>query len=263
MPHAELNGIRLYYEEEGDGPPLLLIAGLGGNRLRWATVLPTLREHHRCIIFDNRGTGRSDVPTEPYTIDDMGDDAAALIELLGVGPVDCVAVSLGSSVLQSLLINHPEQVKRAVLVSAFPSYTEIQHSWLDAALVMRTAGLDEVAQQVIGMPWVMTPRMLADHGRAIRGAQVATQGPEPTSLEGWSGQAAAIREYDSRARLGEVRAPCLVVVGAQDVLTPPQQAIEIASLIPDAKLVVLPRGGHGMLMEYPRDTLAEIRGFLE
>ena len=116
MPYVNNNGVNIHYHVEGDGPPLLLIAGLGGNRLRWATVLPTLRERHRCIIFDNRGTGRSDVPPGPYTIDQMGDDAAALIDLLGVGPVDCVGVSLGSSILQSLLIQHPEQSGKVELL---------------------------------------------------------------------------------------------------------------------------------------------------
>ena len=75
-------------------------------------------------------------------------------------------------------------------------------------------------------------------------------------------QGEAIRRYDSRPRLPEVTTPTLVLVGAEDVLTPPAQAVEMASLIPGAKLTVLPRGSHGMVIEYPEDTLAEIRAFL-
>lgn len=262
MPHVEANGIRLYYEESGDGPPVLLIAGLAANRLSWGQALPALQQRHRCIVLDNRGTGRSDVPPGPYTIDQMADDAAALIEALGIGPIDCVGRSLGSSVLQSLLINHQDSVRRAVLVSAFPSYTELQHRWLDALLFMRERGLDEVAAGVIGMPWVFTARLLADHERAFQAAQLARANPEPTSAEGFTAQATAIRAYDSRARLPEVRTPCLVLVGGEDVLTPPAQSIEIASLVPDSKLIVLPRGGHSVTLEYSEDVVAAIEGFL-
>lgn len=262
MPYAEVNGIRLYYEEEGTGPPLLLISGLGANRLSWATAVPALRDQYRCITFDNRGVGKSDVPPGPYRMDTLGDDAAALIEHLGIGPVDCVGWSMGGSVLQSLMIRHPERVRRGVLLSTLPSYTPIQHKWLDALTFMRKHGLDPVALAVIGAPWGTTARSLYDHDRRYQLLEMIADMPDPTSYEGFHAQGEAIRNYDSRPALPGVRTPTLVLVGAEDVLTPPSQAVEIASLIPGARLTVLPRGGHGMVIEYPDDTLAEIRAFL-
>ncbi|MDA1003193.1 MAG: alpha/beta fold hydrolase [Chloroflexi bacterium] len=262
MPHVEVNGIRLYFEEDGTGPPLLLIAGLGANRLSWATVVPALRDQYRCITFDNRGVGKSDVPPGPYEMDTLGDDAAALIDHLGVGPVDCVGWSMGGSVLQSLMINHPQHVKRGVLLSTLPSYSPLQHKWLDALTFMRKHELDPVALAVIGMPWGTTARSLYDHDKRYELAKLVTQMPDPTTYEGFHAQGEAIRNYDSRPRLGDVRTPTLVLVGAEDVLTPPSQAVEMASRIPGAQLKVLPRGSHGMVIEYPDDTLAEIRAFL-
>lgn len=265
MPHAELNGIRLYYEidDESEGrPPLLLLAGLGASRLRWAPALPFLRESFRCIVFDHRGTGRSDVPPGPYSIDQLGDDTASLIDHLGLGPLDCLGWSLGGSVLQSLLIRHSEMVQRAVLVSAFPNYTKVQHSWLDALIALRQTDLDEIARAIIGLPWGTTGRALADHDRVYAAAELASKAPEPTSREGFLAQAEGLRVYDSRPRLSEVKRPCLILVGAEDVLTPPQQSIEITELIANAKLVVLPRGGHSMMLEYTADVLTEVRSFL-
>ena len=262
MPHLTVNGIRICYEEEGSGPPLLLISGLGANRLSWAPVLPLLKDAFRCITFDNRGTGESDVPPGPYTIDQLGDDTAALIDALGIAPVAAVGWSMGGSVLQSLLINHPERLRRAVLLSALPSYTDIQHRWLDALLALRRADLDPLALGIIGMPWGLTPRLLADHARAFQAARLAVQNPYPTSLAGFEAQAQAIRVYDSRPRLAEVRTPTLVLVGAEDVLTPVHQSVEMASLIPGARLTVLPRGGHAMVVEYPDDTVGVIRNFV-
>ncbi|MPZ99949.1 MAG: alpha/beta fold hydrolase [Dehalococcoidia bacterium] len=263
MPHAELNGTRIYYEDEGDGFPLLLISGLGANRLSWTMVKPPLLDRFRCITFDNRGTGRSEVPPGPYTIDQMADDASALLDHLGLHSVDCVGWSLGGSVLQSLLINHGDRINRAVLLSALPAYTDIQHRWLDALTFMRRNGLDDEALGVIGMPWAMTPRVMTDHVRRYEMVQLMrTANPEPTSFEGFYGQAEAIRAYDSRRKLPDVTRPVLVLVGAEDILTPVSQSVEIASLIPGATLVVLPRGGHGMVVEYPEDTITQIRAFL-
>ena len=108
----------------------------------------------------------------------------------------------------------------------------------------------------------MTPRVLSNHPTAFAAAQLATQNPFPTSLEGYEAQAQAIRVYDSRPRLPEVTTPTMVLVGAEDVLTPVHQSVEIASLIPNAQLTVLPRGGHAMVIEYLDDTVRTIRNFL-
>ena len=262
MPRLTVNGVGLHYEEAGHGPPLLLISGLGANRLSWAPVLPLLSDAFRCITFDNRGTGESDVPPGPYTIDQMGDDTAALIDALGIAPVAAVGWSMGGSVLQSVLINHGDKVRRAVLLSTLPSYTDIQHGWLDALLTLRRANVDPLALGIVGMPWGFTPRLLADHARAFKAAQLAAQNPYPTRLEGFEAQAHAVRTYDSRPRLPEVTTPTLLLVGAEDVLTPVHQSVEIAELIPAARLTVLPRGGHAMVIEYPDDTVSAIRTFL-
>ena len=262
MPDVSVNGVRIHYEEEGDGPPLLLISGLGANRLSWLPVLPHLRDAFRCVTFDNRGTGQSDVPPGPYTIGELADDAAALIERLDLAPVAAVGWSMGGSILQSLLINHGDTIRRAVLLSTLPSYTEIQHRWLDASLTLRRAGIDPLALGIIGMPWGLTPRALADHGSAFRAAELAARNPYPTSLAGFEAQAHAVRAYDSRTRLPEVAVPTMVLVGAEDVLTPVHQSVEIAELIPGARLVVMPRGGHAMAIEYAEDTARAIRAFL-
>src|SRR4051812_18519386 len=121
MPTADIGGVTLHYDIEGEGPPLLLIAGLGANSSAWATIKPRLKDRFTCITFDNRGTGRSDTPPGPYTIEQMAGDAAGLIRHLGHAQVMAVGWSLGGSVLQALLIDHGALVSKAVLLSAFPS----------------------------------------------------------------------------------------------------------------------------------------------
>jgi 3-oxoadipate enol-lactonase len=262
MPTTTVNDVTLHYDVEGNGPPLLLIAGLGSSSLAWAAAVPRLREGFTVVTFDNRGTGRSDVPPGPYAIDDLADDAAALVDHLGVGPVAAVGWSLGGSVLQSMLIRHARVLSKAVLLNAFPSYTAIQDGWLDAGLAVRRAGVDPVAIGMSGMPWAFTPRLLSDHVTAAAQAELARKDPHPTTLAGFEAQAAGLRIYDSRPDLPSAMTYTLVLVGAEDVLTPVSQSVEIAELMPNATLQVLPRGGHGMLLEYPDDTLGAITAFL-
>ena len=262
MPTVSSNGICLYYEESGTGPAVVLVSGLGASHLSWAAAVPVLKDRFRCITPDNRGTGMSDAPPGPYTIDLMADDIAGLISHLGLAPVKVVGWSLGGSVVQSLLIHHGDLVERAVMVAAFPSYTELQHAWLDASLALRQSDAPDVAKAAHGMPWAFTPRHLSNHQAAFDGLRLIGSDPHPTSLEAFQAQAAAIRTYDSRAQLPGINTPTLILVGAEDVLTPVAQSIEMADLIPKATLTVLPRGGHGLVIEYMDDTLREITRFL-
>ena len=262
MPKVGLSELTLYYEEQGEGPPLVLVSGLGASHLSWAGPVTVLQKRFRCITPDNRGTGLSDTPPGPYTIDAMADDIAELISHLGVAPVRAVGWSLGGSVVQSLLIHHRELLDRAVLVAAFPSYTPLQHAWLDASLALRESGASDDAKAVFGLPWAMTPRSLSDHQAAFEGLQLARSIPHPTSLEAFQAQAVAIRTYDSRPDLPGITTRTLIVVGAEDILTPVAQSIEMAALIPNAGLTVLPRGGHGLPIEYMDDTLRAITPFL-
>ncbi|MDZ7728115.1 MAG: alpha/beta hydrolase [Dehalococcoidia bacterium] len=259
MPTARVNGVELYYEESGSGDPLLFISGLGRDHLSWALVTPHFEQERRCIVFDNRGTGKSEVPPGPYTIEEMADDTAALIRELGIGPTDVVGVSLGGSVLQALSYRHPDVVRRAVFVSAFPNYTPVQHAWLDCLLALREQGVDEVSQSIMGMAWVFTPRALYDHETAAQNAKIGVEAAPPAPKAGFEAQAVAIRTFDSRSELHKATAPSLILVGAEDVLTPPYQSAEMASLMPNAKLQILPRGSHGVVAEYMDDVIGAIK----
>ena len=262
MTTATVNGVSLHYDIEGEGPPLLLIAGLGANSSAWASVKPLLTARFTCITFDNRGTGRSQTPAGPYTIDQMADDTAGLIRHLDLGPVMVVGWSLGGSVLQGLLIRSGELVSRAVLLSAFPNYTELQHGWLDCLLMLRQSHVPAASQAMFGMAWGFTAKMLFDHDLAAAGAKAGAALPYPTSVAGFEAQAHGLRRYDSRPLLPTVKTPTLVLVGAEDILTPPSQSVEMAQLIPNAKLQVLPRGSHGMVIEYTPETVAAILAYL-
>jgi pimeloyl-ACP methyl ester carboxylesterase len=262
MPTAAVNGTEIYYEERGSGFPLIMIPGLGGNHTAYLPVMDRFQAKFRCIAMDARGSGLSPY-TGPLAIETIADDVAAVCASLGIERADFMGVSLGSTVLQALAYRHPALARRIALVSALPNYTEIQHAWLDSGILLRKAEVDPLVQFAAVAPWVYTPRFLSNHADLLKIAQLGAQAPYPASLEGYLAQAAAIRAFDSRSWLHAITAETLVLVGAEDVLTPIHQAAEIASLIPGAKLQVLPRGGHGMLAEYADDVIRALRRFFE
>ena len=260
---ARVNGVELAYEIGGSGPTLVLISGLGQNSLAWAGVVGAFRQHFRTLVFDNRGTGQSEVPPGPWTIDDMADDVAALIAHLDLGPASVVGWSLGGSVLQSLLIRHGASLRAGVLLNALPNYTTVQHRWLDAQLALRRSGVAPEAVATMTLPWALSPLILSDHARTAALVDAMVRNPWPTGIEGYSAQAEAIRVYDSTPGLPDVRTPTLVLVGAEDILTPIAQSQQIASLIPGAELVVLGKGGHSMVLDYPHEVTRTIIGWLQ
>jgi len=263
MPNYTSDELKLHYEIIGSGRPVVLIMGIGGHGGAWKPALRYLSARRSYLVPDNRGTGRSEVSTVPFSIDDMADDVAALIAANGGEPCDVVGYSMGGAVAQSLALRHPALVDRLVLLATFATYSPIQSHWLDLLIaITRDASLHDHAKTLAGLAWIFTTKSLSDHGQAGALLDILSRDPYPTTLAGLEGQAAAIRGFDSRADLLAIEARTLVMVGAEDILTPVHQSIELAAGIPNARLQVLPRGGHGLPLEYPREFAAAVNAFL-
>jgi len=114
MPEARIDGVNIHYDEAGEGEPLLLIMGYGMPGDAWLGSLPFLGGF-RCVYFDNRGTGRSDKPDGPYTIDRMAEDAAGLLDHLGIARTHVYGVSMGGMIAQELALRHPEKIRSLAL----------------------------------------------------------------------------------------------------------------------------------------------------
>ena len=132
MPYAETNGIRIYYETRGGGDPVVLIGGLGSTLESWSVQVPLYSERFRVITFDNRGSGRSDKPDHPYTIEQMADDVAGLLDFLEIPKAHFVGKSMGGMVAQWLGIKYPERVDRLVMGCTSASRDEVGN------LILRT-----------------------------------------------------------------------------------------------------------------------------
>ncbi|MBI3505518.1 MAG: alpha/beta fold hydrolase [Proteobacteria bacterium] len=247
-----MNGIQLYVEDEGSGPPLLLIMGLGASLETWVAQRQAFAAHHRMIAFDNRGAGRSASPPPPWTVPAMATDAVGLLDALGIERAHVLGVSMGGMIAQELAIRHPARVARLVIAMSFARPEPLRRAFLLHRRGARLQGADAANESLATLPWLLSSATLRDAERLQ--PLLALFGDMPfMSADAYAHQVDAIVEYTTRDRLHLVRAPTLVLAAAEDVLTPLSLSEEIAAAIPSARLEVLPRGGHAVLVEYPDD----------
>ncbi|MGI6790618.1 alpha/beta fold hydrolase [Aminivibrio sp.] len=174
-----LNDIELYYEVHGDGPPLLLVAGLASDVSSWQTVLPALSEHFRVIIVDNRGIGRSIPEDAPVSVDLMADDCAALIDHLGYGPVHILGHSMGGFTALSLAARYPGRVNKAG-----PRSHRVRKAPPGTRCFFRTWRTDTTGGRNLSgffrtvFYWIFSPAFFEDEG-TVKGAMLSLPSPIP------------------------------------------------------------------------------------
>ncbi|MEE8470206.1 MAG: alpha/beta hydrolase [Dehalococcoidia bacterium] len=117
MPTARIGDINVYYETYGEGQPLLLIAGLGADLTGWILQIPEFSRKYRVIVFDSRGSGRTDAPDMPYSIEMLADDTAGLLDALGVEKAHILGLSMGGCIAQELALKYPQRVKGLILAA--------------------------------------------------------------------------------------------------------------------------------------------------
>jgi len=227
---------------------VLLIQGLGADKHLWDLQRIALAPWYRTIAFDNRGAGRSDKPYGAYSMEQMADDAAAVLDHAGVESAHVVGASMGGVVTQIMALRHPDRVRSLTLACTacrhHPWRKELQAEWADTA---QTSGMG--AMTSTAARWVIGPRSFRRLAPAI-----GWMGPLALSrpAHAFAGQVAGILSIDDQLadRLGEIEAPTLVIVGNQDILTPRGDSEEIADSIPTAELVVISGAAHGFMIEH-------------
>ena len=244
------DGTRIHYEVTGKSgaTPVLMIQGLGASKNAWNLQRIAMATRFRIISFDNRGAGRSDKPTEPFTLEQMADDALAVLDAAGIETAHTVGASMGGVISQIVAVKYPHRVRSLTLVCTacrnHPWRQELLQSWAKTA---EEKGMIEVGKEAA--QWVMSPRSFRRLVPAFT----------------WMGPLAALRPRHSFVsqidailntredlvdQLSTITAPTMVIVGNQDILTPRGDSEEIAERIPNAELVVISGAAHGLMMEH-------------
>lgn len=274
------NGINIYYEVHGSGEPLLLIEGLGYSSWMWYKQVPVLSKSHKVIIFDNRGAGNTDKPDSEYSVELMTDDAAGLLNELGVESAHVLGVSLGGYIAQELAITRPEMVRNLVLVStnSGPGKPITGKSpFLNGFLRLRgffPAAFDGARRPVrleyamneeerlrYGLSLAFSEEYFKNHSEEIdRIVEWRLENPQPEYA--WRRQLVAGVGYDSRPGAGEIKSRTLLINGAQDRIVSPESALDLSKRIADSTLVILEGTGHLPFIERPEDFNAHVTSFL-
>jgi pimeloyl-ACP methyl ester carboxylesterase len=262
MPYTDAPGFRMYYEEHGSGYPLLLINGLGSDHLEWLHQFPAFAARFRGIVFDNRGTGKTDVPPGPYTTAQMADDAASLLRALGIPRAHVLGVSLGGMIAQEMALRHPDRVDGLVLGCTGPGGKLSVHPSPEAlAAFAHAKDADREAELRRMLPFLYTDACIRERPEEIEGF-VRRRLDHPTSPEGYLAQLSAAVSHDASSRLEKVRARTLVITGDADRLVNWENSLRLAGRIPGAKLVVLPGAPHRLFAETADAFNLEVLRFL-
>lgn len=244
------DGVRLHYEAIGrrNGPPVLMVQGLGADKHGWDLQRLALASRYRTIALDNRGAGRSDKPFGVYSLEQMADDAMTVLDHAGVESAHLIGASMGGAISQIIALKYPERVRSLTLACTacrnHPWRRELLSSWASAA---SERGMGAMANEAAR--WVIGPR-------SFRRAwpMLGWLGPMAFSrpTHAFVAQVRAILAADESAAadLGKLTMPTLVLVGNQDILTPRGDAEELAERIPNAELAVISGAAHGLMFEH-------------
>lgn len=249
---------KIWWEESGDGSPVLLVMGRGFGSAMWHRAVRVLSESHRVLTFDNRGIGRSGDVRAPFSIGDLAADAVSVLDAAGVDRAHVYGVSMGGLVAQELALVHPDRVRSVVLgCTGAPDGTEVVARanalvrLLPASVLIRLfprtvaatlygegAPRDAVRQDLTILASTRSPRRVVEL------------------------QSAAIAQYESASRIGSLRVPTLVVHGTADQIVPYERGLRLAELVPGARLHLLDGAGHNYLTDQADEANRVVSDFL-
>lgn len=226
---------RLHYLKSGRGPVVVLSHALGCDLGMWDEVADLLQPHYTVLRHDQRGHGRSASPPGPWTIEDMADDAAALIRDVVQGPVHFAGLSMGGMVAQALAVRHPALLKSIVIANSAGYYDEAARTlWQARVQTVRSQGMAAIAEGAL-QRW-FTPAFRTDPVRGTARVQVMRTALEQSDPPAYAASCEAVAGIDFRASNPQIDCPALVIAGSRDEATPPAMSEALAAAIPGARL---------------------------
>jgi pimeloyl-ACP methyl ester carboxylesterase len=264
MPRVHINGVNLYYESHGNGVPLVLAYGLGGNTGMWAGQIEAFSRHYRLIVWDPRGHGRSDSPPQPaqYGLQISAEDLRGLLDHLGIERAFIGGQSMGGGIVARFALAYPERVAALLIIdsasaSGLPLSAAMRAMREKTIELAETQGMEAVADYVItANPNLRTQAEASPDARERLRQMFLDLNP--------TGYAQTIRallaETFPTELLSTLTMPTLVLVGEED---PALEAAKVThQQIPGAHLVILPQAGHLSNLDRPEAFNHSVLAFL-
>jgi 3-oxoadipate enol-lactonase len=260
-----MSEVHLAASMEGpDGAPVVILANpIGTTRAIWDAQVRLLRDDFRLLRFELRGHGepgaRSDAPPGPYSIAELGTDVLGLMREAGVAAAAYCGISLGGMIGLWLAANAPDRIRSLIVCCTAITPMPSRQAWLDRAALVRSAGMTAIREMI--PPRWFTSGFIARRPDSVAAVMDMLLGTDP---EGYAGCGEAIADLDLRPALASIKAPTLVIAGADDVAAPPWQGAQTALGIAGSRLTVIRGSAHLAPYQTPGPVnaavLAHLRG---
>jgi 3-oxoadipate enol-lactonase len=264
MPEVLVGDTRLHYEVTGSGEPILMVMGLGGSSAGWSPELvEELSGSFRVVNYDNRGTGQSDKPDVPYSLEMFAADAVAILDDLKLRRVHLFGVSMGGMIAQEIALHYGSRVHTLTLGcttcggrNSVPPPAE--------SVKLLTAPRDGLSDADVirrGWPLAYTPEYIKNHRDKLEASipRLLVNATPTFVFKRHLDATYGLKTYD---RLPQITMPTLVITGAKDVLIPARNSEILAERIPGAKLHIISNAGHAFFNEAPAEFLKEFVPFV-
>lgn len=266
MPHVTANGLKTFYRSVGEGPPLLLIAGNGMEHTTFDEQLPVFSKSFRCIVYDLRGIGATDVTETGYTIRELAADAFALLDALAVDKAHVGGYSLGGAIGQEMAIAAPNRVLSLSLYSTYDKPDPFMRLRYDLLIKILRESSPEMwamfsAFSAFGEPYINANE--ADVRNEIEKRAARWHAPGAPSKVGLEGHYRAILTHDTTGRLDRIKAPTWIAVGADDPVTPVACSKRLHAAIAGSALDIYPGRPHRILNFHAEDFTKRAMEFLQ
>jgi 3-oxoadipate enol-lactonase len=253
-------GCRIWYDEAGSGEPLLLLPGQASGHRMWDDVLPSFAHRHRVLVYDHRGTGKSDAPLEPpYSIELFAADAIAVLDAAAVSRAHVYGISMGGRIAQRLAIKHPELMGAVVLGATTPGDSHGVRRSAEVDSKFRTAEPAERFRMLIDD--LYTLEFQEAHPEAVEKFRTRVV-LEPTPPEILRLRYQASQGHEAWEELPSITAPVLVIHGTDDSVNPTANARLLAQRIPGAELRLIDGARHGYHVERHAEATEVVLDFL-
>lgn len=262
MPVLSTDDVDLHYELVGDGPPLMLIAGLASDSASWGPVSSALSKEFTLIMPDNRGAGRTKNKTK-ITIEAMAHDCAALLDHLSIPKAHILGHSMGGVIAMSLCASAPEKTGKLILAASSSQKSARTTSVINTLVALRESGVADEHWLRAFFHWLFEPAFFENKNAVDAAIALAIAYPYRQSVEHMRQQLDALQTFDASSLPARIKAPALILAGEQDLMFSPATIEKDLSGIAGKRFEILPGAAHSLHWDKPAAFAAAVTGFLK
>lgn len=253
MPYATIGDIDIYYEIHGppDAPPLVLIGGWASYRWIWFRQVPTFKEKYKCIVFDNRGAGKSSKPDIPYTMEMFAADTVGLMDALNIERAHILGISMGGLIAQQVAISYPERVRSLILVSTHfggPNSIPMDDRNMALLIAFPTETISKEQAREMRYRATFSEQFLRENRDILEHIDEWAE-KHPTPVFAQVHQSAAVSAFNAEKEVKNITASTLIIHGDSDKAVPTENGRLLEKNIPISRLSLIEGGSHFSIIE--------------